>query len=46
MRTKRLTMALLAVLAVAGTAAAQSFLGTIRGTVVDPQAHHWPRRRS
>ena len=37
MRTKRLTMALLAVLAVAGAAAAQSFLGSIRGTVVDPQ---------
>lgn len=37
MRTNRLTMALLALLAIAGTATAQSFLGTIRGTVTDPQ---------
>jgi outer membrane receptor protein involved in Fe transport len=32
-----LLIAVLAALGVAGTAAAQSFLGTIRGTVVDPQ---------
>src|SRR6266536_4067968 len=37
MRTRVLVVLLLSVLGVAGAARAQSFLGTIRGTVVDPQ---------
>ena len=37
MRTRVFAVLLLAFLGVAGTAHAQSFLGTIRGTVVDPQ---------
>jgi hypothetical protein len=37
MRTRVSTVLLLAVLGVTGVASGQSFLGTIRGTVVDPQ---------
>jgi hypothetical protein len=37
MRTRVFLVLLLAVLGVAGAARAQTFLGTIRGTVVDPQ---------
>ena len=37
MRTRVLAVLLLAFLGVAGAAHAQSFLGTIRGTVIDPQ---------
>ena len=37
MRTRVFAVVLLAILGIAGAAHAQSFLGTIRGTVSDPQ---------
>jgi hypothetical protein len=43
LRTRVSAVVLLAVLAVAGAAGAQSFLGTIRGTVVDPQGAAVPK---
>src|SRR6185503_3784939 len=43
LRTRVSTVVLLVLLAAAGAARAQSFLGTIRGTVVDPQGAAVPK---